>query len=152
MRIDPARNAVAARVLVPDPSDVVIGDGAVWVTSASENAISRIDPSSTTVVAYFQVGRNPSAVALHGGFLWVVNNVDATVSQLDAATGELLGQIPVGAGSYDVAAGGGAVWVQSFGARAVIRMARAVIRMEPARAGGFRPESAAPAAGRHRGR
>ena len=45
MRIDPARNAVVARIkVVYPPETVAAGDGAVWLSNPSDDTVTRIDP------------------------------------------------------------------------------------------------------------
>ena len=44
-RIDPARNAVVAKIKVWPPEAVAAGEGAVWLTYPFDNAVYRIDPA-----------------------------------------------------------------------------------------------------------
>ena len=59
LRIDPARNAVVARINVPPPEAAAAGDGAVWCCLPSDDTVSRIDPATNRVTASIHVGRNP---------------------------------------------------------------------------------------------
>ena len=80
-RIDPARNAVSARITVkpttPCPEFVcgepAEGEGVLWVPRASDNAVFRLDPASDKVMAKIPVGAHPTAVALTPGAVWVAN-------------------------------------------------------------------------------
>jgi YVTN family beta-propeller protein len=66
VRVDPATDRVAARVLLPrtterHPHQVAVGGGAVWVTSASPrrdatNVLWRVDPASNQVTGTLDLG------------------------------------------------------------------------------------------------
>jgi virginiamycin B lyase len=86
VRVDPATGAVAARVLLPrtteqHPHQVAVGDGAVWVTSASPrrgtaNLLWRVDPASNQVIGTLDLGPTsaggmPNSVAAGDGAVWV---------------------------------------------------------------------------------
>jgi DNA-binding beta-propeller fold protein YncE len=65
------------------PVAVAVGDGAVWVTDAGENAVKKVDPRARAVVATTRVGRLPSGVAVSRGAIWASNSIDATVTPID---------------------------------------------------------------------
>jgi DNA-binding beta-propeller fold protein YncE len=77
VRIDPARNRVAAAVRVAAPGGpraVVAGAGAVWVAVASPGTLVRVDPASDRVTASVRLGRplhDPVGLAATGGAVWV---------------------------------------------------------------------------------
>jgi DNA-binding beta-propeller fold protein YncE len=52
MRIDPARNAIVARIKVHTPEAAAAGDGAVWLSNPSWNTVNRVDPATNRVTAY----------------------------------------------------------------------------------------------------
>ena len=56
MRIDPARNAVVARIKVYPPEAVAAGDGGVWLSNPSDDTVTRIDPATNKVTATIHVG------------------------------------------------------------------------------------------------
>jgi virginiamycin B lyase len=73
-RIDPKTNKVVAtiEVGVPGPGgDIAVGEGSVWVT-AFEFPLSRIDPSTNTVVQQF-AGKGGDAVRVGLGSVWLSN-------------------------------------------------------------------------------
>jgi YVTN family beta-propeller protein len=47
-----------------------VGLGSVWIASA-DGTVSRIDPSSSGVVATIKVGGTPSGIAVGAGQVWV---------------------------------------------------------------------------------
>lgn len=78
VRIDPRTNAVVATIPVtPSPTDVLVGEGVVWIlqtpfgTAPQPSYLSRIDPATNTVMGEpIQVG-NWAHMALGGGYLWI---------------------------------------------------------------------------------
>ena len=112
-RVDPRRYEVTARFAVGnDPSAVATGAGAVWVTDADDNTLTRLDPASEgAVIGTSSVGQGPTALAVGAGAVWVANTQDDTVSSIDPDTGTVTHTIPVGRRPTGVAVGDGAVWV-----------------------------------------
>jgi virginiamycin B lyase len=97
MRIDPARNAVVARIKVPyPPESTAAGDGAVWLTYPSEDEVARIDPRTNKVTATIHVGPQPAGLALAPGAVWVANAGGPSVSRIDPATNQVVTTIRVG--------------------------------------------------------
>jgi YVTN family beta-propeller protein len=83
-RIDPKTNKVTATidVGVPGPGgDIAVGEGSVWVT-AFEYPLSRIDPSTNTVIQQFY-GKGGDAVRVGLGSIWLSNYEAGTVWRLD---------------------------------------------------------------------
>jgi YVTN family beta-propeller protein len=57
---------------VPDgPVDVAVGEGGVWVASALDRSVSRIDPGTNEVEKTIAVGNEPRRVAAGEGRVWV---------------------------------------------------------------------------------
>ena len=96
MRIDPTRNAVAARIKVPAPEAAAAGDGAVWLSYPSEDTVSRIDPVTNRVTATIHVGPQPSGIAVAPDAVWVANAGGPSVSRIDPATNRVVTTIRVG--------------------------------------------------------
>jgi streptogramin lyase len=95
VRVDPVAGRVVARVLLPRATDqrphrVAVGEGAVWVTSASTrrgtaNLLWRVDPASNQVTGTTDLGPTPAmgipnSVAAGHGSIWVAGaNVDSAL-------------------------------------------------------------------------
>jgi len=58
---------------------VVASEDAVWVTTNSNNMLSKIDQQTNQVDAIFEVGLGPVGLALSDDALWVANEGDNTV-------------------------------------------------------------------------
>ena len=76
-RIDPARNAVVARIRVGrGAAAIAAGEDGVWVANARgirpANTVSRIDPASDTVRATIRMARGAAAIAAGAGGVWIV--------------------------------------------------------------------------------
>jgi virginiamycin B lyase len=141
-RIDPARNAVVARIKLkahnPCPEfprscgEAAAGNGAVWVSRPSDNTVSRIDPRTNTVTATIRVGSQPTAIAVSPGAVWVANTGDPSVSRIDPATNRVVATIRVGparvccSDHMEVTWGSSAVW-------ATVTNLGAVVRVDPKR-------------------
>jgi peptide/nickel transport system substrate-binding protein len=105
------------------PADVAAAADAVWVTNATDDTVSRIDPVTHDVRQTIEVGGGPAGVAIGGGGVWVANGVDATISRIDPATNKEVQRITVGNGPTGVAFGEGAVWVTNSVDGSVSRIA-----------------------------
>jgi YVTN family beta-propeller protein len=98
VRVDPATARVVARVLLPKtteqrPHQVAVGDGAVWVTSASPrrgtaNLLWRVDPASNQVIGTLDLGPTsaggmPNSVAAGNGAVWVGGMTKGSIFRLE---------------------------------------------------------------------
>lgn len=130
-RIDPARNAVVAKIKVAAPEEMAAGDGAVWLTYPSENTVARLDPATNKVTATIHVGPNPEGIAVSPGAVWVANADDPSLSRIDPATNRVVATIRVGPSGpccldhMNVAASSRAVWVG-------VRNRNRIVRVDPA--------------------
>ena len=83
-RVDAQTNKVVATIEagIPGPGgEIAVGEGSVWVTSF-EYPITRIDPSSNTVVQQF-FGEGGDAIRVGHGSVWLSNLRQANVWRLD---------------------------------------------------------------------
>jgi virginiamycin B lyase len=100
VRVDPTTGRVAARVLLPGtteqrPHQVAVGDGAVWVTSASArrgtaNLLWRVDPTSNQVTGTLDLGPTsaggmPNSVAAGNGAVWIGGMTKGSIVRLEPA-------------------------------------------------------------------
>jgi len=113
------------------PSNIAVGEGAVWVLDADDRTISKVDPKSGDVKT-FSTGTTPTDLAVGAGALWVTNrgsvttqagfDYPASISKIDPASTLVTGtlplprpgreQVPVGAvpGVSQLALGAGSLW------------------------------------------
>jgi streptogramin lyase len=74
--IDPGTGRVASLTeTLTAPSNVAVGEGAVWVLNTEDRTISRIDPTTRKVVRRFEIGGVPSDIAAGAGAIWVGKGV-----------------------------------------------------------------------------
>jgi hypothetical protein len=105
-----ATNAsLAAGVVPPDPTGVVLGGGSLWI-SESDGTVLRIDPRLKGITASIPACENALAVAYGEGAVWVACG-NGTVVRIDPATDRPSGIVAVGRLPRGIAAGEGAVWV-----------------------------------------
>jgi serine/threonine-protein kinase len=112
-RIDPATGKLAATVPLPfAPTDVAVGDGAVWATSALANKLARIDPSTNRVTGAIPAGKGAGAVAVGAGSVWVADQGGGTITRIDQRTLRVISTIKLNCGlPVDLAVADGVVWV-----------------------------------------
>ena len=69
--IDAKTNALLGAIPVGHtPTDVVAGEGSIWVANRSDQTVSRIDPATQKLRETIGVGINPRGIAVGGGALW----------------------------------------------------------------------------------
>jgi YVTN family beta-propeller protein len=128
LRIDPRRNAVAARIELPGAEDAAAGKGAVWLTHPIMSTVSRVDPGTNKVAATIDVGLQPAGIAVSPDAVWVVNAGDPSVSRIDPSTNRVIATIRVGpersccAEHMSVVATPGGVWVAVTNANELVRI------------------------------
>ena len=128
MRIDPARNAVVARIKVGTPEMAAAGNGAVWLSNPSEDKVIRVDPATNSVTATIPVGPQPQGIAVSPGAVWVVNAGGPSVSRIDPATNRVVATIRIGPKSdccaehTSVIASPRAVWVALTNGKRIVRV------------------------------
>jgi DNA-binding beta-propeller fold protein YncE len=129
VRIDPRTNEVAATVIFAEesPTDVAVGEGAVWVVAnRGEGTVSRIDPETNRIVAVIKKSPFFAALAVGEGAAWVAGAREGTVRRIDARTNRVTAVIPVIEGIpaelSAIAVGAGAVWVTGARESALIRI------------------------------
>jgi YVTN family beta-propeller protein len=111
-RIDPATGRLVATIALPfTPTDVAVGDGAVWVTSELDDMLQRIDPATNKVTAMISVGRGAGAVAYGAGSVWVADQVDRSISRVNPHAVRITDTIKIDSTPVDLAVGNGVVWV-----------------------------------------
>ena len=94
------------------PLRVAAGEGAVWVTSAADGTLTRIDPQTQRVIGEpIQLGPGISAVAVGRKSVWVSSPRDSSVIRVDPASDAVIGRIPVGGHPGALIVSGGRVWV-----------------------------------------
>ena len=111
-RIDTGVGGVVKGIELPQaPDQAAYGDGAVWVTSTTGDAVMRIDADTSKVgTPPIRVGNDPSGIAFGADRVWVANSRDGTVSTIDPQTNEV-GTQRLGSQPTAVAVEERAVWV-----------------------------------------
>jgi DNA-binding beta-propeller fold protein YncE/predicted Ser/Thr protein kinase len=113
--------SVSAPIRVaPGPLRLATGEGYVWVTSASQGTLSRIDPDArTTLGTPLRIGRGVAGIAVGEGSVWVADPRHGDVIRIDATSERVLGRIDVGGRPVAVAFGGHRVWVADGDGRGI---------------------------------
>jgi virginiamycin B lyase len=101
VRVDPATNAIAATIALPEQSEwpednVAYGHGSLWVPVASPDTVNqpefdgllRIDPAANKIVARIHVGHSPEGIAITQNTVWTANHRADWTSGAPAATGK----------------------------------------------------------------
>jgi YVTN family beta-propeller protein len=87
------------------------GDRAVWVGSADDGRLWKIDADTGATQLTARAGRGANGLAVSDGSVWVASWPDGTVQRVDPDTGAVRAVIPVGGSPADIAVGAGYVWV-----------------------------------------
>jgi YVTN family beta-propeller protein len=115
------------------PSNIAVGEGAVWVLNTQNKTVSRIDPKTKAVTKRFTMPGVPTDIAAGEGAVWVGNAADtgsgsgwtASISRVDPRTGKVTHTVKLpdrtGRGALanfnwgvpGIAPGGGAVWARN---------------------------------------
>ena len=64
------------------PEAVIVGAGSVWAANVEDESVSRIDPSTRSVVRTIPVGDYPSDLAMSDGSVWVALGPLAMLSHI----------------------------------------------------------------------
>jgi YVTN family beta-propeller protein len=131
LRIDPATNAVVAKIPVgPDPElGIGVGLGSVWIADTTERTLRQIDPATNQVVRTFEVNlsKEPEgSIGVGAGSVWLLTNDkgtdSGTLSRLDPASGKVIAEIAVKPKSYAALVVGDSVWVSNSADASVQRV------------------------------
>jgi ABC-type branched-subunit amino acid transport system substrate-binding protein len=91
--LDPASGELLDTIpLGTSPSNVAVGEGAVWVLDADDRTVSRIDPETRAVQRTFSTASTPTDLAAGAGAVWIGNGGDfgsfpVSVSRVDPQSG-----------------------------------------------------------------
>jgi YVTN family beta-propeller protein len=128
--IDPASGGIVAHSrLGTTPSNIVVGNGSVWVLDADDRTITQLDEKTTRPLRTFNTGKAPTDLASGAGALWVGNGATtptatvgtaymASVSRMDARSTLVTRTLELSkrsdihriAGISQLAVGAGGVW------------------------------------------
>jgi virginiamycin B lyase len=126
LRIDPESLAIVARIPVGAAPyrGVAIGSDAVYIPNTGDDTISKVDPTTNTVIATFPAtlgGDSEGSIGVSPGSLWVVTD-DGVLSRLDSTTGAVLATANIPGDSHSVVVDSGCAWVTSFSNNAVAQV------------------------------
>jgi ABC-type branched-subunit amino acid transport system substrate-binding protein/DNA-binding beta-propeller fold protein YncE/predicted Ser/Thr protein kinase len=127
--IDPSGRQIASFIeAATAPSNIAVGEGAVWVLNTENDTVSRIDPETKAVTGRFRTRHVPTDIAAGAGALWLGNgggeggNYTVSISRIDPRTGAVTNTVKLpdrtgtGAtatfnwGRPDIVVAAGAVW------------------------------------------
>src|SRR6185312_15232500 len=136
-QLDSRTNRVVSHLPAGNASrGVAFADVAVWLTSAVDGQVERIDLARGGRTRRIDVPGGPAAITAGGGAVWVAGEGDAVVTKLDPRSGATLRSIGVGNGPAALAYGYGGVWVANRDDGTVTRIDTATDVGETVRAGG----------------
>ena len=114
-RIDPRSGRIGQTIRLDTDatSAIAVGAGKVWVASAGDGVVWRIEPGPEPVTRSIAIGAGVEYIAFGAGAVWAGNYIDGKVSRIDARTNAIT-RVPVGA-VQALAAGAGGAWVSTAG-------------------------------------
>jgi ABC-type branched-subunit amino acid transport system substrate-binding protein/DNA-binding beta-propeller fold protein YncE len=130
--IDPAGRRIASFIeAATAPSNIAVGDGAVWVLNTENDTVSRIDPETKAVTGRLRTRRVATDIAAGAGALWLGNgggefgNFTVSISRIDPRTSAIthtvklpdrtgtLATATLNFGHPDIVVAAGAVWARN---------------------------------------
>lgn len=93
------------------PRDLAVAQGAVWVVSAGERAVFRVDPATVQATDRIPVPGVPTQIAVGPAEVWVLDIADGILFRIDTKGRRITRSINVGSDPVAVAAGAGSVFV-----------------------------------------
>jgi YVTN family beta-propeller protein len=126
-RIDAATGRVTTVDLgrdIPDPeASIGVGEGAVWiVVGGSPRTLLRVDPTTLSVTASYEIPGSPTAVRAGLGAVWVADPTQNLIHRVDLATGAVVATIKVGGRPQFITVGEGALWTMNQDSGTVSRV------------------------------
>jgi streptogramin lyase len=113
------RPGIEARIAVGRAGGIrsAAADGtSLWVTSANNGVLERIDPHTNDVVRSYDIGPGFEGIAAADGKVWLTGFGDPNrVIALDGASGEIVVDVPVDFDPWGVELAFGSVWVGGGG-------------------------------------
>jgi DNA-binding beta-propeller fold protein YncE/predicted Ser/Thr protein kinase len=117
------RNSVSVSAPIPvgqGPLRIATGQRSVWVTSARDGTLSRIDPGTERVSGRpLRLGLGIAGVAVGERSVWVASPRTGQVLRIDGDTGRIEERIDVGGRPGAIVFGGDRVWVADEDGRGV---------------------------------
>jgi len=114
-RVSPGRVDGPPIPVQSQPTAIAYGAGGVWVASAGDDSVERIDPQTGRVTGSAPAGREPYGVAVGEGLIWAVDFRGDTLTRIDPRSMQVVGQpIRVGRGPADVVIADGAAWTANY--------------------------------------
>ncbi len=94
------------------PLRLAVDPQAVWVTSAPDGTLSRVDPGTAAVAGRpFYLEKGIAGVTTGAGSVWLSSPRRGAVLRVDPATGRVTARVDVGGRPGAIVFGGGRVWV-----------------------------------------
>ncbi len=93
------------------PNGIAAGEGSVWVSSALDDTVWRIEVDSNGFAARVPVPSGVTGMAVGDGALWVASSTARVVSKIDLRTNRVVARVPMSGSPTSIAVGAGGVWV-----------------------------------------
>jgi class 3 adenylate cyclase/DNA-binding beta-propeller fold protein YncE len=123
-RLDSSGQLAQPRVPgVDDSIAMALGDSVIWVVEYANRLVTRVDPTSNSVLLSIALGaREPDSIAVGAGAVWVADQGLNRVWRVDPVRNEVVETIPVGSAPASITVGAGSVWVANRGDGTVSRI------------------------------
>ena len=84
-----------------NPYGISYASGSIWVANTGSDSVTRINPTTNSVIASIPVAAAPQLMTSAAGYVWVASQ-SGTLSKIDPANSTVVASIPVGVGAFDV--------------------------------------------------
>jgi streptogramin lyase len=151
VHVDPKYQRVLAVIPIGTgpgaPAPIALDANAVWVPSAADGELVRIDPRTDTVTDRFPLphGAEPTGIALAAGSVWIADAGAGDLLRVDPGSGRIGDRISADA-SGELATDGSTLWVVAGDAVVDVDATNAEVTQRSETCA--RPRGVAPAVGR----
>ena len=101
---------------------ITAGAGSIWLMTDTSGKLSRIDPTTNTVIATIATPSGSFCPLFADGFIWITSTKNNLLSKVDPATNKTILQIPVGKNPRFLTYGADSIWTLNQGDGTVTRV------------------------------
>jgi YVTN family beta-propeller protein len=101
---------------------ITVGAGSAWLMTDTSGKLSRIDPTTNTVIATIDTPSGSFCPLFADGFVWITSTEHNLLSKVDPATNKTILQIPVGQKPRFLTYGADSIWTLNQGDGTITRV------------------------------
>ena len=118
---DSCGQALGTYVVDQLPVGLAVDGDSLWVASALNRKLSKLNRTTGEVIATYQLTSVPSTLLLAHGYLWTANEIASTVTQI-GLDGAIVGDYAIAGGPLALTAAPTAIWVAAKESKTLIQL------------------------------